>query len=108
MSSPNTEGLRALQSASELRRLVRAVAAARDALPRRVPLLVKVSPDEPDEALDALADAAAESGADGFVATNTTLSRAGVENRRAAAEAGGLSGAPLRDPRAGRATRPSP
>jgi dihydroorotate dehydrogenase len=101
VSSPNTEGLRALQSAAELRRLVGAVAAARDRLSRRVPLLVKVSPDEPDDAVDALADAAAEAGADGFVATNTTVSRAGVEGRAAAAEAGGLSGAPLR----GRAER---
>jgi dihydroorotate dehydrogenase len=97
VSSPNTEGLRALQSAAELRRLVGAVAAARDRLPRRVPLLVKVSPDEPDDALDALADAAAEAGADGFVATNTTISRAGLERYRAASEAGGLSGAPLRE-----------
>jgi dihydroorotate dehydrogenase len=97
VSSPNTPGLRALQSATELRRLVSAVAAARDELPRRIPLLVKVSPDEGDEALDAVADAAAEAGADGLIAANTTLSRSAVAGHPLAAEAGGLSGVPLRD-----------
>jgi len=84
VSSPNTPGLRALQGAEEIAALLRALAAARDALPRRVPLLVKVSPDEPDGRLDALADAALAAGADGFIATNTT-----------AVEQGGLSGKPL-------------
>jgi dihydroorotate dehydrogenase len=63
---------------------------------RRVPLLVKLSPDEPGDALAAMADAAVAAGADGFIATNTTLSREGVEQDARAVEAGGLSGAPLR------------
>jgi dihydroorotate dehydrogenase len=101
VSSPNTPGLRALQEQGELRALVGAVAHARDELQRsggrRVPLLVKVSPDESPERLDAMADAIAAAGADGIIATNTTLARAGVEKHPRAAEAGGLSGTPLRE-----------
>jgi len=99
VSSPNTPGLRALQAAGELRRLVEAVARERDAAAglggRRVPLLVKLSPDEPPDLLAAVAAAALDGGADGIIATNTTLSRAGVESDPRSAEAGGLSGAPL-------------
>ena len=95
VSSPNTPGLRALQS--ELGTLVRAVVKARDALPRRVPVLVKLSPDEPDERLVEMAQAAQSAGADGIIATNTTLDRSAVQGHRHAGEAGGLSGAPLRD-----------
>ena len=100
VSSPNTPDLRALQSAEELGRLVETVARERDALAatsgRRLPLLVKLSPDEPDDALDAMAEAAVTAGADGFIATNTTVSRDGVEQHSRAGEAGGLSGTPLR------------
>ncbi len=95
VSSPNTPGLRALQS--NLGTLVREVAKARDGMPRRVPLLVKLSPDEPDERLIEMAQAAQAAGADGIVATNTTVDRSAVQGHRHAAEQGGLSGAPLRD-----------
>jgi dihydroorotate dehydrogenase len=100
VSSPNTPGLRALQAAGELRRLVEAVARERDAAAaglggRRIPLLVKLSPDEPPDLLSAIAGAALDGGADGIIATNTTLSRDGVGSDPRAAEAGGLSGAPL-------------
>src|SRR5436305_9634461 len=77
VSSPNTPGLRALQSADDLGRLVGTLVREREALAaasgRRVPLLIKLSPDEPHDALDAMADAAVAAGADGFIATNTTL-----------------------------------
>jgi dihydroorotate dehydrogenase len=95
VSSPNTPGLRALQS--ELGTLVAAVVAARNALPRRVPVLVKLSPDEPDERLAEMAQAAVAAGAEGIIATNTTLDRGAVEGHPRAAEQGGLSGAPLKD-----------
>ena len=95
VSSPNTPGLRALQS--ELGALVAQVVKARDALPRRVPVLVKLSPDEPDERLVEMARAAQAAGADGIIATNTTLDRAAVRGHPRAAEQGGLSGAPLRE-----------
>src|SRR5258705_8616564 len=70
VSSPNTPGLRALQD--ELGGLVKAVKAA---LPRPIPVLVKLSPDEPDQRLIEMAPAAQDAGADGIIATNTTLSR---------------------------------
>jgi len=95
VSSPNTPGLRALQA--ELGTLVAEVVRARDALPRRIPVLVKLSPDEPDGRLVEMAQAAQAAGADGIIATNTTLDRAAVQAHPRAAEAGGLSGAPLRE-----------
>jgi len=99
VSSPNTPGLRALQG--ELGSLVLAVARERDDYQgrsqRRVPLLVKLSPDEPEGRLEEMAEAALAAGADGIIATNTTLSRAGVERNPRAEQVGGLSGAPLRE-----------
>jgi dihydroorotate dehydrogenase len=101
VSSPNTPNLRALQEQGELRALIDAVARAREELQRssgrRVPLLVKVSPDESAERLDAIADAVVAANAEGIIATNTTVARTGVENHPRAVEAGGLSGAPLRE-----------
>jgi dihydroorotate dehydrogenase len=59
------------------------------------PLLVKLAPDLAPEALDEAVDVAVAAGVAGIIATNTTLSRAGVERHPRAAEQGGLSGAPL-------------
>jgi len=92
VSSPNTPGLRALQG--ELKALVGAV---RDALPPHLPVLVKLSPDEPDERLVEMARAAESAGAAGIIATNTTLERSAVAGHPRAAERGGLSGEPLRE-----------
>jgi len=95
VSSPNTPGLRALQA--ELGGLVAQVVKAREGLARKVPILVKLSPDEPDDRLIEMARAAQAAGADGIIATNTTVDRASVRGERWAAEQGGLSGAPLRE-----------
>jgi dihydroorotate dehydrogenase len=102
VSSPNTPGLRDLQAADRLKPVLLAVRAALDAaVPggRRVPLLVKIAPDLADADVDAVADLALELGLDGIIATNTTVSRAGLASPAAevaAAGAGGLSGPPLR------------
>jgi dihydroorotate dehydrogenase len=98
VSSPNTPGLRELQAVARLRPLLRAVREAADrTAPRRVPLLVKIAPDLTDDDIDAVADLAVELGLDGIVATNTTIARDGlVSDPRLADEAGGLSGAPLK------------
>ena len=100
VSSPNTPGLRDLQAAGKLRPILAGVRAALDeASPRRrVPLLVKIAPDLADPDVDAVADLALELGLDGIIATNTTISRAGLHDSAAVADAGpgGLSGAPLR------------
>jgi dihydroorotate dehydrogenase len=100
VSSPNTPGLRDLQSVGKLRPLLTAVRAALDqASPRRrVPLLVKIAPDLAEADLDAVADLALDLGLDGIIATNTTISRDGLRDSAAVADAGpgGLSGAPLK------------
>jgi dihydroorotate dehydrogenase len=101
VSSPNTPGLRDLQAADRLKPVLVAVRAALDAaVPGlRVPLLVKIAPDLADADVDAVADLALEFGLDGIIATNTTVSRAGLASPAAevaAAGAGGLSGPPLR------------
>ncbi|MGE3636434.1 MAG: quinone-dependent dihydroorotate dehydrogenase, partial [Sandaracinaceae bacterium] len=80
VSSPNTPGLRDLQSTERLRPIVRAVQdAAREVCDGEgPPLLVKIAPDLDDRDIDAVADLALELGLAGLVATNTTLSRAGL------------------------------
>jgi dihydroorotate dehydrogenase len=100
VSSPNTPGLRDLQAVEKLRPLLVAVRGALDeASPRRrVPLLVKIAPDLADEDVDAVAFMAVDLGLDGIIATNTTISREGLRDSAAMADAGpgGMSGAPLK------------
>jgi dihydroorotate dehydrogenase len=100
VSSPNTPGLRDLQAAGKLRPILAGVRAALDeASPRRrVPLLVKIAPDLADTDVDEVADLALELGLDGIIATNTTISREGLRDSAAVADAGpgGLSGTPLK------------
>lgn len=90
VSSPNTPGLRDLQAVDALRPLLSAVLEVVS-----VPVLVKIAPDLPDADVDAVADLAVELGLAGIVATNTTLSRAGLRSDADSCGAGGLSGAPL-------------
>lgn len=100
VSSPNTKNLRELQNPAELDRLLAALAAERDRLARqhgrRVPLAVKISPDLDDAGVEAVAGRVAARGIDAVIATNTTVSREGVEHLPASREQGGLSGSPLR------------
>lgn len=97
ISSPNTTRLRALQGRAALSALVREVVARRDAFAVRRPLLVKVAPDLTPAELDDIVAVCVERGIDGLIATNTTLARPDLLQSAARAEAGGLSGAPLRD-----------
>jgi len=100
VSSPNTPGLRDLQATEKLLPLLRAVRTALDqASPRRsVPLLVKIAPDLADGDIDAIADFTLGMSLDGIIATNTTISRTGLNDLTKIEEAGpgGLSGAPLK------------
>jgi dihydroorotate dehydrogenase len=98
VSSPNTAGLRDLQEGRMLRALVEQVVArvGEKSAGRAIPVLVKISPDTPDNDLLRSVDAAVEGGAAGVIATNTTVARPALEHRSAAIEAGGLSGAPLK------------
>jgi dihydroorotate dehydrogenase len=102
VSSPNTPSLRELQAIEQLRPLISGVqsAIARAAPGRDVPLLLKVAPDLHDADIDAIADLALELRIGGIIATNTTISRAGLSTPEAEVAVlgnGGLSGAPLRE-----------
>lgn len=94
VSSPNTPGLRALQDPGALLPLIEAVST--EAGP--TPVLVKISPDSPNEEIRDIAAVVRQSSLAGLVATNTTVSREGLvtaESRVAAMGAGGVSGYPL-------------
>jgi dihydroorotate dehydrogenase len=99
VSSPNTPGLRSLQDAGTLADLISALVneawrLAADRPP--VPVFVKVAPDLTEAALEEVVRVCTEAGAEGLIATNTTLARDGIpSDQPLAAEAGGLSGAPL-------------
>ena len=95
VSSPNTPGLRALQSGDALAELLGRLAEARAALAGHAPVLLKVAPDLDDAGIEAIAEAVASAGFDGVVVGNTTLSRPDALKSGHRAEAGGLSGAPL-------------
>ena len=94
VSSPNTEKLRDLQGKAALAALLAGVMEARAALPRPLPVFLKIAPDLGEGELSEIAEVALGSGLSGIIATNTTLSREGLSSRFAA-ETGGLSGAPL-------------
>ncbi|MBI3177411.1 MAG: quinone-dependent dihydroorotate dehydrogenase [Chloroflexi bacterium] len=97
VSSPNTPGLRRLQSKQAVGDLLREVAATRAELPRRVPVLIKVAPDLSWPELDDVLEAIAQTGLDGIIAANTTVGREGLRSPESlCAESGGLSGRPLR------------
>ncbi|NJD08220.1 MAG: quinone-dependent dihydroorotate dehydrogenase [Methylococcaceae bacterium] len=99
ISSPNTPGLRTLQLGEHLAELLGGLTEERarlaDEQGRRAPLAVKIAPDLEPEEIGPLAEMLVSHGVDGVIATNTTLSRAGVEDNLLSAQAGGLSGRPL-------------
>lgn len=101
VSSPNTPGLRSLQFGDSLRNLLDTLRQRQEELTafhgRRVPLAIKIAPDMSDEEIVDVANILLETGMDAVIATNTTVSRAGVEGMLHADEAGGLSGAPVRE-----------
>ena len=100
VSSPNTPGLRALQSRDALRGLLQAVhgALADTGRENPPPLLLKVAPDLTEDDKKDIAEVASEQGLGGIIATNTTIERPDTLTDRQRDEAGGLSGKPLFDP----------
>jgi dihydroorotate dehydrogenase len=99
ISSPNTPNLRQLQHATELDSLLATLKLNQQRLAdehgKYTPLVVKIAPDLEVPEIDSIAALLMKHRIDGVIATNTTLSRAGVETLPHAREAGGLSGAPL-------------
>lgn len=100
VSSPNTEGLRSLQARDSLYNLLRLLDEERQylvgSIGKSVPLLVKLSPDLSDDQLDDALQVLLDTGMDGVIATNTTISRPdGVFMHPKGRETGGLSGEPL-------------
>jgi dihydroorotate dehydrogenase len=93
ISSPNTPGLRALQDKGALRELLAAVGGARS---DGVPVFLKVAPDLEAGEVDDVARAAIEAKMDALIVANTTVSRPPLRSKHSG-EAGGLSGAPLKD-----------
>ena len=100
ISSPNTKNLRDLQGEDELDGLLGSMSERRSELAdehgRRVPLAVKVAPDLEDDTLPVIAEVVSRHRMDAVIATNTTITRDGVEGLKHAEETGGLSGAPLK------------
>lgn len=101
VSSPNTPGLRDLQFGDPLKGLLEAIKdqqrRCEQETGKYVPIAVKIAPDMDDTGIRFVANALLESGLDGVIATNTTISRDAVAGHRHADEAGGLSGAPVRE-----------
>jgi dihydroorotate dehydrogenase len=101
ISSPNTAGLRDLQSAEVLPDLLKKIKDKRERLRdkhgRHVALALKIAPDLDDDAIRSLADVVRRERMDGIIATNTTVARADVEHYANGMQTGGLSGAPLRE-----------
>jgi dihydroorotate dehydrogenase len=99
VSSPNTPGLRTLQHGAALDELLDTLREAQTRLDqeqrRRVPLVIKIAPDNSEEELQSMAEAFLQHGIDGVCVGNTTLSRDGVQNLKNGGEQGGLSGTPL-------------
>ncbi|WP_035384179.1 quinone-dependent dihydroorotate dehydrogenase [Ferriphaselus sp. R-1] len=101
ISSPNTKNLRQLQGGDELDGLLGQLKAEQEKLAQQhgkyIPLAVKIAPDLDSEQVQQIAALLMRHRIDGVIATNTTLSRVGVENLEHGSETGGLSGAPVRD-----------
>jgi len=102
ISSPNTAGLRDLQNEENLDELLRTLKAEQSLLTkthgRYVPIALKIAPDVDEAQIAAIAGLVLKHKFDAVIATNTTITRPGLENFPVARETGGLSGRPLKDP----------
>lgn len=101
ISSPNTPGLRSLQYGEALDELLSALKVEQAQLAEQygkyVPIAVKIAPDLNEEEVNSIAKSLIDNNIDGVIATNTTLSREGVEGLEFGDEQGGLSGQPVKE-----------
>jgi dihydroorotate dehydrogenase len=98
VSSPNTPNLRALQEKGPLMELLSTLQQKNEAKPKAKPILLKIAPDLTNEQLDEIIEIVQETKIAGLIATNTTISREGLQTPSAEVEAlgaGGISGKPL-------------
>ncbi|SFE57990.1 quinone-dependent dihydroorotate dehydrogenase [Nitrosomonas sp. Nm166] len=99
ISSPNTQNLRQLQAADALDQLLGQLKSEQIKLTQAhgkyVPIVIKIAPDLESAQIESIAALLMEHQIDGVIATNTTISRLGIEHLPVAQESGGLSGAPL-------------
>jgi dihydroorotate dehydrogenase len=100
VSSPNTPNLRALQDKEPLTKLLSALKEENRMFDVQRPILLKIAPDLTNEQLDDIISIVADTGIEGVIATNTTISRADLQSNQTMVDnigAGGLSGKPLTD-----------
>lgn len=98
VSSPNTPGLRELQDKEPLLKIMNALQERNNSKPRRKPILLKIAPDLTNEQLDDILSIVLQSGIDGIIATNTTISRSDLKTSDEEIQSignGGLSGKPV-------------
>lgn len=99
ISSPNTSGLRDLQTEEYFRRFIGELREVQEELAGvngfKTPMLIKIAPDLTDAALDGMAEVLNAAQVDGVIATNTTIDRIEIKGNRFEYEVGGLSGKPL-------------
>ncbi|MEO6172316.1 MAG: dihydroorotate dehydrogenase (quinone), partial [Arenimonas sp.] len=99
ISSPNTSGLRDLQTEEYFRRFIGDLREVQEELAGvngfKIPMLIKIAPDLTDAALDGMAEVLNAAQVDGVIATNTTIDRMEIKGNRYEYEVGGLSGKPL-------------
>jgi len=99
ISSPNTAGLRDLQTEEYFRRFIGELREVQEELSGvngfKTPMLIKLAPDLTEAALDGMAEVLNAAQVDGVIATNTTIDRIGIKGHRYEYEVGGLSGKPL-------------
>jgi dihydroorotate dehydrogenase len=102
ISSPNTKGLRDLQAAEQLEKLLSTLQAEKTKLAKKhkkqVPMLLKIAPDLNGAAVKDIAALLLQYKFDGVIATNTTIGRDAIRGHKHADEAGGLSGKPVFSP----------
>jgi dihydroorotate dehydrogenase len=101
ISSPNTSGLRDLQNEAHLEKLLQTLKNEQVILTKTrrhyVPLVLKIAPDMDDDSIKVIAKQLLKHKWDGVIATNTTITRPGMEHYDNVPDEGGLSGAPLKD-----------
>ncbi len=100
ISSPNTKNLRQLQQGDDIKHLIASLKQEQLTLQQQfekyVPLVIKIAPDLNEDEIRHIADLLKQFSVDGVIATNTTISRQQVAGHTLADEAGGLSGAPVK------------